>query len=272
MRAELRPIAYWGWFPTSSPFLVALLPQDIQVDDGTARRRRPARPSITFLQRSPFAEDAATGAGETDVGAESAQQQNENAFTEAASLSRTGHVILALFRAVTAGVPGVSFAAFVANVAAGVVLSTTPTPVPITPAVLPAGAASAGSAEGAGLLGSDEQVVQGFGFFAVRRGIARQETSSEILYTSDSTHAARTADDVVEDTQESRGRSAERHHHTTHMLHPHFLNMAWGTQQHQHQHEAGVELERNHEGSTSEARSHTDADAEREARARSRPS
>ena len=269
MRAELPPIPYWGWFPTSSPFLVALLPQGILVDDGTAGRRRPARPSITWLSRSPFAEDAATGAGEADVEAEaeSAQRENENAFTEAASLSRTGHPIVAQFRAVTAGDAGVTFAGFVANAAAGVALSSTPPPAPIAPTVLPARAA------GAGLLGRDE------GFIAVGRGSARQETSSENenLYASDPTHVARSADDVVEDTQTqsqaSRGPSAERPHHTANMLHPHSVNnMTVATQlhqhQHQHQHEADVELERNHEGYTSEAH----ADAGREARASSNPS
>ena len=184
-----------------------------------------------MMSRSQFAAYAAAAAGEADAEAESSQHENENVFTEAVSLSRTGHAIVAQFRAVTEGVPDVSVAALVANALAGVSISSTPPPAPNAAAVLSAAAASAGSAAEAAQLGSGEQVVQGTGFIAVGRGIARQETSSENLYTSDSTHFARSADDVAEDTQASRSPSAERPLHTAHKLPSHCANMAWGTQQ-----------------------------------------
>ena len=251
--AELRPVPYWGWYPTSSRFLVALFPRDTYVDNGAFSS---LRPSVTFLPRSLFSDDSAS-----DPDAE----VNVNAV----SLSRIGHVILALAHAVTAGA---SSAANSANAAAGVGLCS-------TPASLPVPALAAAEAAGAGVLGSDEQLVDDTRLYAVGRGSRRRqanggvlsdETSPELPFNADWTHVARSpADDAVEDTQTrwTRSRSAEpeyepgRRPQTAHTQRAHFLNVAWATNQQQNVNGEGVQLERNHEGSGSEAHSEAHEDA-----------
>lgn len=75
---ELRPIYYWGWYPTPNPFVVALLARGSLVDDGCLSNHLPdhlpmgpatnaipdapslpnqrrLRPSVTFL-RNPYEE------------------------------------------------------------------------------------------------------------------------------------------------------------------------------------------------------------------------
>ena len=214
------------------------------------------RPSVTFLPRSLFSDD-------------SASSPDAEVNVNAVSLSRIGHAILALAHAVTAGA---SSAANSANAAAGVGICSTPAPLPVP-------ALPAAEAADAGVLGSDEQLVDDTRLFAVglssrRRqangGVVSDETSPELPFNADWTHVARSpADDAVEVTQTrwTRNRRAEsepeRPHRTAHTQHVHFLNLAWRTNQQQHVNEADVLIERNQEGSGSEARAEAHADAER---------
>ena len=117
---------------------MALLPHATPVRDGTAGRRRAPRLSITWLPRSPFAEDVGAGQIKGRLTRRRRQRErgtrNEDAFTEAVSTSHPARALIAVFRTVAAGFAGFSFVGFVANGEAGVSLNSTPAPVLLDPA------------------------------------------------------------------------------------------------------------------------------------------
>ena len=214
MRAELRPIAYLGWYPTHSALLVALLPRDTLMDDDTSSGLRLDRPSITLLPRSPYAEDAASDPDVPET-AQGETAQNEDADTEAASLSRVEHAILALPHAVTASGTGA------ADAAARLSLCSTPAPAPDSAMLAAEGAA------GAEVQGNDEDLEE-TGVIAVGSGIAQQETRSANLSTGDCSHEAlSSADDAVQGTQTNQSWSAEPQRRQL-TANSHFFNIAWG--------------------------------------------
>ena len=266
LRAELRPIAYLGWYPTSSPFLVALLPLSTDVDGdigaATGTIRRPALPSISFLSRSAFADDWDSGpVADWSAEVESAQQghaDDVSTDTAALSLSRFKPALLApdtLLRGVTARDAAVTAGASSAHAAganadastaAGIGLCSTP-PDPY-PMVLSAGATSAGPAAGAEVVGSNEQNRVSTQYIALGVGNRCAQANGGIVsefdeasyWTRVASSTAVAVHSVAEEdrqTCESRSWSAERRPQTASTQHTHCVNIAWGTSRQQQEHD-----------------------------------